>query len=178
MSNAIKKTIIKKNPTKVLSLLVWETTVGDTLTGKCYACNREVKFDSFVCTRISSDKDNNIDNFKVTCKPCNRSCGSTNLDEYKAELVSAKILVPKLSTEDRIALIKQNSIHNQFYIYGRSIGERFDKMVEDIASNDIKWHNWSYLYEQLKGDKVLIDVNKEIMSIVGRAAYSILLNSS
>jgi 5-methylcytosine-specific restriction endonuclease McrA len=76
----------KKNIPKAVRMKVWESTIGNVLSGKCYTCNRDLKVDSFETGHIISEKNGGkieIENLKVVCKPCNTSCGTMNLDDFK-----------------------------------------------------------------------------------------------
>jgi hypothetical protein len=83
----------KKIIPKALRMKVWEKNIGNILNGVCYSCEREIKIDSFEAGHIISEKNGgeiHIDNLKPICKPCNTSCATMNLDEFKKIMISIK----------------------------------------------------------------------------------------
>ncbi len=79
-----KRTIPKRIRTEL-----WKVSFGDTLNGKCYVCDRNLEIDNFEAGHIISEKNGGdivIDNLKVVCKPCNTSCGTRNLEDFKKSL--------------------------------------------------------------------------------------------
>ena len=86
-----KKTIAtpktKKTPIpKAIRTQVWKNTIGNSLDGKCYVCDRDVSYDNFDAGHIIPEAkggDISVDNLRVVCKPCNTSCGTKNLNDFK-----------------------------------------------------------------------------------------------
>jgi Leucine-rich repeat (LRR) protein len=82
-----KKSKTKKTPIKqALRMKLWEETFGDRLYGSCYCCQRKIKVDNFHAGHIISEKNGGkveIDNLKIVCSPCNSSCGTDNLEDFK-----------------------------------------------------------------------------------------------
>src|SRR6185503_2844524 len=69
-----KKTIVKKPKKKAvpkaLRTKVWELTIGNKLIGNCYACDREIKFDSFEAGHVIAEAnggETNVNNLRVVC---------------------------------------------------------------------------------------------------------------
>jgi 5-methylcytosine-specific restriction endonuclease McrA len=81
----------KKNPIpKAVRHQVWKKYIGNTLEGKCYVCNRIVYYDNFDAGHVVAEANGgeiSVSNLRVTCKPCNTSCGTKNLDEFKKMLL-------------------------------------------------------------------------------------------
>lgn len=74
---------------KALRIKLWTETFGVTLYGKCYCCDRDLKVDNFEAGHIVSEANGGkmtINNLKVLCKPCNGSCGTMNLEEFKESM--------------------------------------------------------------------------------------------
>jgi 5-methylcytosine-specific restriction endonuclease McrA len=82
-----KKKLNKKKPIpKAVRTQVWKTHIGNTLDGKCYVCNRIVYYDNFDAAHIIAEANGGliiVENLRVTCKPCNTSCGTQNLNDFK-----------------------------------------------------------------------------------------------
>lgn len=79
----------KKSIPKAIRMKAWEITIGDTIFGNCYCCEREVKIDNFDCAHIIAEKnggETSLNNLQVTCKPCNLSCGIMNLNDFKKSM--------------------------------------------------------------------------------------------
>ena len=73
---------------------VWTDSFGDTLKGNCYVCDIELDIRNFDCSHILAEKHGGQiipDNLKVCCKPCNTSCGTMNLIEFKKMINGKKI---------------------------------------------------------------------------------------
>ena len=72
---------------KVLKNLVWDTNIGKSRgIGKCYCCNRDIDSKNFEAGHIISVKNGgktNLENLKPICSCCNKSMGTTNLEEFK-----------------------------------------------------------------------------------------------
>lgn len=70
--------------------LVWATYVGNQYNmGKCYACGVQISREAFDCGHIQSTYDEgaiSVANLRPTCRTCNRSSGTMNLDEFKKKL--------------------------------------------------------------------------------------------
>jgi hypothetical protein len=95
LSDVTKK---KKNIPKALRMKVWEVNIGDFFIGKCYVCEREIRPDSFEAGHIIAEKNGgevHIDNLKPICKPCNGSCGTMNLEEFKKSMTLKNNLINK-----------------------------------------------------------------------------------
>ncbi|VBB18136.1 hypothetical protein YASMINEVIRUS_599 [Yasminevirus sp. GU-2018] len=76
----------KKAVPKALKLKLWKESFGDTLTGSCYVCKRELQIDNFEAGHIVAEVNGGetiLSNLKVVCKQCNTSCGTKNLEEFK-----------------------------------------------------------------------------------------------
>lgn len=92
-----KKKIMKKNIhkkkqiPKAVRTQVWKKYIGNKLDGKCYICNRIVYYDNFDAGHVIAEAKGGkieVDNLRVTCKPCNTSCGTYNLDDFKKMFLS------------------------------------------------------------------------------------------
>ncbi len=70
---------------KALRYKVWEKRNPNTIRGKCYACCNQIDLETFECAHIipvASGGLTNIDNLEPTCRLCNRSCGTNNLNDF------------------------------------------------------------------------------------------------
>lgn len=85
----ISKKYTKKGVPKALRTRLWKETFGDTLIGTCYVCDRVLEFDNFDAGHIVAEAnggETTISNLRVVCKPCNQSCSTKNLDEFKRSM--------------------------------------------------------------------------------------------
>jgi 5-methylcytosine-specific restriction endonuclease McrA len=111
-----RKTPIKK----ALRMKLWDETIGDTTNGKCYCCDRQLKVDNFEAGHIIAEANGGetiITNLKVICKPCNGSCGTMNLEDFKRSLtgvgtLSTNVNDIKLNENPRINDFKVNNFKN------------------------------------------------------------------
>ena len=107
-NNEEKTTVYKKLkiPPQV-RLEVWRERIGDTLSGKCVSCKKQIDICSFECAHIISEKDGGelkLDNLTVSCSSCNRSCGKMNLNEYN-KLFPKDFRKRKISKIDMILIL-------------------------------------------------------------------------
>ena len=66
---------------------MWKTYIGHLpWDGLCYVCGDPIHYDNHECAHIVSVKNGGLtilENLRPTCSPCNKSCGSENLDDFK-----------------------------------------------------------------------------------------------
>ena len=74
---------------KAVKDTIWDQCFGkEAGIGKCYCCSGEINSKKFDCGHIISVANsgtNNIDNLKPICSTCNKSMGTTNMEEFKKE---------------------------------------------------------------------------------------------
>lgn len=97
-NNLKKKSTVKKHKspnyskTKISSALrsaLWRAYFTNKLDGTCYCCNRLISYDHFECGHIipeSKGGPTEITNLKPVCGACNKSMGSTHMEEFKKKL--------------------------------------------------------------------------------------------
>lgn len=88
---ASSATTKKLNIPKALKTAVWNRDFPGVKQGKCCSCERIVYDDDFHAAHIIPESKGgplSIDNLRVSCKPCNTSCGTKNLHEFNAILKS------------------------------------------------------------------------------------------
>jgi hypothetical protein len=79
----------KKKIPRAVKTKVWKMQNGNTLEGKCYACDRVIDYDNFEAGHVIAEADGGetiVENLKAVCKPCNTSCGTKNLEIFKQML--------------------------------------------------------------------------------------------
>lgn len=79
------KTSVRVAINKALRYKVWEKRNPNTIRGKCYACYDQIDLETFECAHIipvASGGLTNINNLEPTCRLCNRSCGTNNLNDF------------------------------------------------------------------------------------------------
>ncbi len=108
---------------------VWMRDVGNSKSGKCYICPRIITDDNFEAGHIISKHNggnDDYDNLRAICIPCNRSMKSTNLEDYKEKHYPNninKINLNEVTKEDVIRFLemhKPNDANIKF----------FDKAIE------------------------------------------------
>jgi len=88
LMNQVKTT--KQKISKKLRDEVWKKYNGKNFSSTCYACNNILDCDSFECGHVipeSKGGETTILNLRPICTSCNRSCGITNLDEFKKQFI-------------------------------------------------------------------------------------------
>ena len=145
--------VYKKKPIpKAIRMKVWETNIGDKIIGSCYCCEREVKIDNFDCAHIVAEKNGGVmelHNLKVTCKPCNTSCGILNLNEFKQSMNNKQVIIQEHKLENTYD-VKYAMINTYSYI------ERNHNMLcNKIASDSILWNKWYEQYNIIKNKQNL-----------------------
>ena len=81
--------VTKKNIPDILRVEVWKKYIGDTISGSCYVCRKEISFAKFQAGHIKSEYDNGkitVNNLRPVCKSCNVKTGVFNMDEIKDAL--------------------------------------------------------------------------------------------
>lgn len=76
----------RKNIPSKVKYDLWVKYNGNKMDGKCYVCEKNISIIDFHCGHVKSVKDggdNNINNLRAICAPCNLSMGIQNLEEYK-----------------------------------------------------------------------------------------------
>jgi hypothetical protein len=87
--NLLNPLIKKKSKTKIpkaMKTQVWMKEIGNKIIGECYICQREVRNDNFDCGHIIAEANGGkteVENMRVVCGPCNKSCYTKNLEEFK-----------------------------------------------------------------------------------------------
>lgn len=108
---------------------VWMRDIGNSKSGKCYICPRTITDDNFEAGHIISKHNNgndDYDNLRAVCIPCNRSMGTSNLEDYKEKHYSnntSKLNLNVITKEDVIQFLethKLNDVNVKF----------FDKAIE------------------------------------------------
>jgi hypothetical protein len=65
---------------------VWRRDFSDTLTGKCYCCEDDVKIENYECGHVISEYNGGkteVSNLRVVCGGCNKSMGIMHMDDFK-----------------------------------------------------------------------------------------------
>lgn len=78
----------RKSIPKRLKESLWEKYNKDSLKGKCYVCENDIKNTDFDCGHVIAvhrGGTNDIDNIRCVCRVCNNDMGSKNLYTYKQE---------------------------------------------------------------------------------------------
>jgi len=106
---------------------VWKRDIGNSKIGTCYVCGYEIKDDNFETGHIlakSLGGNNNVNNLRAICIPCNRSMGTKNLEDFKKDFDSSNNKIntkPKseiITRTDVIAVLEKytsNSIHGKYF---------------------------------------------------------------
>jgi len=144
------------------------------LNGTCYVCTRNLRIDNFEAGHIISEANGgiiHIDNLKPLCKPCNTSCATDNLDEFKRKFeISNKIedknIYKITSNSDKVSFIKNNSTYRVSVKFGDE-DRKFNDLCIMISEVESKWNEWYNLYLSANGRKILLDISG--MSIGYRA---------
>ena len=163
-----------KIPT-ALKRQVWIKFNKNSIEGKCYVCERVIYSDDFQAGHIESEYSGgklHIDNLQPICKPCNTSCGTRNLNEFRSIINSQKNEKveekrPNASpSEERFRLVKTNSIF-QPYIGITIIDKHWDDLLLDISNDQSKFERCNEDYRKLK----VIQQNKNNPWIVGFSKF-------
>lgn len=67
---------------------IWRDRFGDRFNGKCFVCKDNIRKDNFEAGHVISANDGGKDipsNLRPICRTCNRSMGTQNLDQFKAD---------------------------------------------------------------------------------------------
>ena len=116
---------LRKSIPKSLKILVWDKNIGkEKGIGECVVCESDIDSKNFECGHIKSVKENGsttIDNLLPICSVCNKSMGTQNLHEFKAEFFpeNMKDKVDKVKKLDKVKKvdIKSNGTHVDEFIH-------------------------------------------------------------
>ena len=89
----------KKCVPKAIRMKLWKQEFGDTLSGMCFVCSREIQVDDFQAGHIDAESNGGkttLGNLKPICKPCNTSCGKLNLIDFKNSM-TADVVINEVS---------------------------------------------------------------------------------
>lgn len=165
----------KKKPIqKALRMKVWETNIGNKLIGNCYCCERELKIDNFDCAHVIAERNGGtttLDNLRVTCKPCNLSCHTMNLDDFKQSM-NDKLISKKVVEHPEYKLMNTYDVKYAM-INTYSYSEKYhNKLYDMIAKDDTLWNKWYEQYNIIKNmkhgsqySKIFISEDNNIVNI-------------
>jgi hypothetical protein len=135
--NKTKNGVNKKNKIpKSLRTKVWKDNIGNSLTGECYCCKRTIYNDDFHCAHIISNRDGGtitVGNLKPTCRPCNLSSGTINLDSFADAMSENKTIQSNDSIGFR-RIPEHMKINNKTIQSNNSIG--FRRIPEHMKINN------------------------------------------
>ena len=73
---------------KAVANALWRRDCGESFSGACSVCENSVTVHNFEAGHVVSDNHGGapeLHNLRVICPPCNKSCGTKNLFDFKAE---------------------------------------------------------------------------------------------
>jgi hypothetical protein len=100
----------KKAIPKALKEQVWRLTNGDSLTGSCFVCKNVLYFNNFEAGHIQAESQGgstSVTNLKATCKPCNRSCSTKDMNIFK-DVIETIVVISE--DEKKQILLQQEKI--------------------------------------------------------------------
>ena len=83
----------RKNIPKKIRDRVWTKAYGSSQEGKCVCCNDVISQKDWECAHVIAHKcggGDGEDNLRPTCRSCNRSMGTENLDIFRARCFPSK----------------------------------------------------------------------------------------
>lgn len=141
----------KKTIPKPLKNNVWNTYIGrEKGIGECFTCHQEIDSKHFECGHVLAEKeggDITVDNLRPVCSLCNKSMGTTNMNDFKDKLSkSSNIIIFTHFLQKYKFLLQQPT--KTFINYSLNIHQ------QNYISNDkelIKKMNYeSLLFENIK----------------------------
>ncbi len=123
----------KKTIPKPLRSKVWKTHFNTSMVGKCCCCSNDMSFDeNYECGHILAEANGGQtieDNLRPVCRTCNRSMGTTNMEDFKKKFTHTSIsssqtiisppketLRPPVSELSRRTEFVKNYISQEFYV--------------------------------------------------------------
>jgi hypothetical protein len=166
--NKTKNGVNKKNKIpKSLRTKVWKDNIGNSLTGECYCCKRTIYNDDFHCAHIISNRDGGtitVGNLKPTCRPCNLSSGTINLDSFADAMSENKTIQSNDSIGFR-RIPEHMKINNKTIQSNDSIGFRRIPEHMKINNKTIQSNNsigFRRIPEHMKINNKIIQSNNSI----------------
>ena len=80
---------------KTIKNLVWDKYVGrEKGVGGCYCCDKELDSKHFECGHVIAHCNGGqvtLENLRPVCSLCNKSMGKRNMEDFKKDVITAKI---------------------------------------------------------------------------------------
>lgn len=162
-SPAILKARPKKTPIrKALRDAVWARDFGTSTTGTCCVCGNTLHKTPLIegakglgwhaCHIVAEANGGptNVDNLRVGCGPCNRSCGTMDLDVLIAQMQSKDPAGIRYSTSYIKAHSEQHALR---YIIFPGGGQEFTALCEQIANSPKQSRKWA---QQHQGSRTVV----------------------
>jgi hypothetical protein len=93
---------------KPLRRKVWDAYFSGSTTGLCYTCRRAIDIEDYECGHIVAEAaggETVEQNLRPVCRTCNRSMGTTNMDEFAARFSGDNARVYNVLAEEDIQLV-------------------------------------------------------------------------
>lgn len=129
----------KQNKTKISKALkqaLWKRDFNTNKEGKCYVCERILYDDDFHAAHILAEANGGnttIDNLRITCRLCNLSCATKNLDEFKKTFKSTT----ESKHKNEIEIIEPEIKTAQLTIDDFNIIDRLPFEMEFVAKSQV-----------------------------------------
>lgn len=110
----------KQSIPKALKVSVWHKYIGeDNGKAKCLCCEiTDITQSKFHCGHVIAEAnggDSNVDNLRPICETCNKSMGTTNVNDFKMNLISRNNTNAVINNNAIISII--NSEYDKIYNY-------------------------------------------------------------
>ena len=129
----------KKTINKALKMEIWKKYIGDAINGNCYVCNRPLQIDMFEAGHLIAESNGGqtiIENMRVVCKPCNQSCYTQNMDEFKRQFN----VQPQNKSEEEIRIKIEEEVQKKIKMREEEIRIK----IEDEVQKKIKMREEKY----------------------------------
>jgi 5-methylcytosine-specific restriction endonuclease McrA len=127
----------KRNIPRDIKERVWQRFFPNVKIGKCYVCDDPVLYRNFDVGHVKAKAEggqDNLNNLRVICRPCNSAMKTMNLEAYKRKFYSHLIKEsPKESTERKV-IVKKSSPRTK-----SKKKKSHDPMMEAVTISGLKY---------------------------------------
>lgn len=151
---------------KSIKNIVWQRYNPNSVTGKCYACNRPITnggFDIGHDKAVAKGGKNNILNLRPICRDCNSNMGTMSIEKYKKKYFGTEAKGESITEATKIEEIKTKKSIKQIE---KPISKR--KLLNELS------------YPKLKkiSKKLDLDPQEDRMMVIDKDEYIDILSGS
>ncbi len=149
-NNNTKQKHERKAVPKSIKAQIWQIYNQNSKIGKCYVCDRPITDDNFDVGHniaVANEGNNNIENLRPICRPCNSSMRTESIEEFKRKWYGTKT---KLKSNEIRAGNAKTLIQNEKPISKRELLNKLsrEKLIKIAEKLDVCSEFERFVYEK------------------------------